>query len=95
VEGAAAGKPVIIRAGWADAITRLGGQVFDLIILDPPYADGAVAEALEAAGTLAGPETRVIVEHASRYAAAAGQAGLRLTRTLKAGDSALSFYEHG
>src|SRR4029078_2190342 len=40
-------KPVIIRAGGADAIARLGGQVFDLIILDPPYADGAVAEALE------------------------------------------------
>jgi len=95
VGAAAGGKPVIIRAGWADAITRLGGQVFDLIILDPPYADGAVAEALEAAGTLAGPEARVIVEHASRYAAAAGQAGLRLTRTVKAGDSALSFYEHG
>ena len=95
VGGAAGGKPVIIRAGWADAITRLDGQVFDLIILDPPYADSAVAEALEGAGTLAGPETRVIVEHASRYAAAAGQAGLRLTRTVKAGDSALSFYEHG
>src|SRR5881275_1933328 len=27
----------IIRAGFADAVTRLGGQVFDLIILDPPY----------------------------------------------------------
>ena len=39
----------IIRAGLAEAGTRLGGQVFDLIILDPPYADTAVAEALAAA----------------------------------------------
>src|SRR5580765_2582154 len=28
----------IIRAGLAEAVTRLAGQVFDLIILDPPYA---------------------------------------------------------
>jgi 16S rRNA (guanine(966)-N(2))-methyltransferase RsmD len=89
-----AAKPVIIRAGLVDAVTRLNGQVFDLIILDPPYAGTAAAEALDAAGPLAGPETRVIVEHASRYAAPAEQAGLRLTRTVKAGDSALLFYEH-
>jgi len=87
-------KPVIIRAGFADAVARLSGQVFDLIILDPPYAHDAAAEALDAAGTLTGRETRVIVEHASRYAAPAERAGLRLTRTAKAGDSALSFYEH-
>jgi 16S rRNA (guanine966-N2)-methyltransferase len=93
--GAGAGeKPVIIRAGLADAVPRLNGQVFDLIILDPPYAVTAAAEALDAAGLLAGRETRVIVEHASRYAAPAGQAGLGLTRTVKAGDSSLSFYEH-
>jgi 16S rRNA (guanine(966)-N(2))-methyltransferase RsmD len=92
--GAGAGvKPVIIRAGLLDAVARLSGQVFDLIILDPPYADTAAAEALDAAGTLAGRETRVIVEHASRYAAPTEEAGLRLTRTVKAGDSMLSFYE--
>jgi 16S rRNA (guanine966-N2)-methyltransferase len=87
-------KPVIIRAGLADAVARLNGQVFDLIILDPPYADTAVAGALDAAGALAGAATRVIVEHASRYPVPAQPAGLRLTRTVKAGDSALSFYEH-
>jgi 16S rRNA (guanine966-N2)-methyltransferase len=86
-------KPVIIRAGLGDAVTRLSGQVFDLIILDPPYADTSAAEALDAAGTLAGSDTRVIVEHASRYPAPAERAGLRLTRAVKAGDSALSFYE--
>jgi 16S rRNA (guanine(966)-N(2))-methyltransferase RsmD len=90
----AAAKPVIIRAGLVDAVARLGGQVFDLIILDPPYADSAAAEALEAAGTLAGRETRVIIEHASRHAAPAERAGLRLTRTVKAGDGSISFYEH-
>jgi 16S rRNA (guanine966-N2)-methyltransferase len=83
----------IIRAGLAEAVARLGGQVFDLIILDPPYADTAVADALGAAQALAGEGTRVVVEHATRHVPPGEQAGLRLTRTVKAGDSALSFYE--
>lgn len=86
-------KPVIIRAGLAEAGTRLDGQVFDLIILDPPYAETAAAEALGAAQALAGGETRVVVEHATRHAPPAAHAGFRLMRTVHAGDSALSFYE--
>ena len=89
----AAAKPVIIRAGLADAVTRLGTQVFDLIILDPPYADTAVAEALGAVQVLAAGGTRLIVEHAARYGPPDEHSGLRLLRTVTAGDSALSFYE--
>ena len=84
----------IIRAGVADAVARLGGQVFDLIILDPPYADTAAAAALDAAGALAAVGTRVVIEHATRHPAPGEHAGLRLTRTVNAGDSAISFYEH-
>lgn len=91
--GEGAVKPVIIRAGLADAVTRLGGQVFDLIILDPPYAHGAADGALDAAGALAAPHTRVVIEHAARYAPPEAHAGLHRTRTVTAGDSALSFYE--
>ena len=86
-------KPVIIRAGLADATARLSGEVFDLIIVDPPYAHDAADLALDAAGSLAGPATRVVVEHAARYPPPAARGGLRLTRTVTAGDSALSFYE--
>ena len=87
---------VIMRAGLADAATRLDGQVFDLIILDPPYGNTAAADALDAAAALvaAGSATRVAVEHATRHPPPAERAGLRLTRTVRAGDSALSFYEH-
>ena len=88
-----AAKPAIIRAGLAEAITRLGGQVFDLIILDPPYAADAAATALDAAGALAAPHTRTVLEHAARHASPDAHAGLRRTRTVTAGDSALSFYE--
>jgi len=37
---------------------------------------------------------RLVVEHARRSVPAASVAGLALTRTLTAGDSALSFYRH-
>ena len=85
---------VIMRAGLADAVARLSGQVFDLIMLDPPYGNTAAAEALDAADAVTSADTRVVVEHATRYAPPAGSSKLRLTRTVKAGDSALSFYEH-
>src|SRR5687767_3837927 len=75
---------VIMRAGLADAVTRLAGQVFDLIILDPPYAHTAVAEALDAVGALASAGARVVVEHATRHPPPAERAGLRLTRTVRA-----------
>jgi 16S rRNA (guanine(966)-N(2))-methyltransferase RsmD len=96
LQGGTLPKPVIIRAGFADAVTELAGGAFDLIVLDPPYAEGAVAEALDAAAALvtAGGGTRVVVEHARRHAAPPERGGLRLIRTVKAGDSALSFYEH-
>jgi 16S rRNA (guanine(966)-N(2))-methyltransferase RsmD len=83
----------IIRACFADAAARLAGAPFDLIIVDPPYAHDAAEAALVAAGAIAEPSTRVVVEHATRYAAPAGAGRLRLRRTVTAGDSALSFYE--
>jgi len=83
----------IIRAGFADAAARLAGAPFDLIIVDPPYAHDAAAEALAVAAGLAGAATRVVVEHAARHAAPDAAGALRLRRTVTAGDSALSFYE--
>ena len=83
----------IIRADFMTAAGRLAGEPFDLIILDPPYAHDAAAAALAAAAPLAGASTRVVVEHATRFAAPAAVDGLQLRRTVKAGDSALSFYD--
>ena len=64
---------------------------FDLVFLDPPYAD----DPGDAVGRLAGavaPGGRLVVEHATRRAVAAEIGPLVRTRTLTAGDSALSFY---
>ena len=91
---ARAGVPeryAIIRAGVADALRRAAGP-FDLVILDPPYAADAAADALDAATAAGGPETRAIVEHARRYAAPPRQGKWTLDRSVTAGDSVLSFY---
>jgi 16S rRNA (guanine(966)-N(2))-methyltransferase RsmD len=86
------GDRAIIRADFADASARLCGESFELIILDPPYSRDAAAAALAAAQPLARPATRVIVEHARRFAPPSEAGALRLLRTVTAGDSALSFY---
>ena len=88
-------KPVIIRAAFAAAVKRLEREVFDVIVLDPPYAEHAAGEALEAALPLFshGAATRLIIEHGTRHTPPSGHSGVRLTRTVTAGDSALSFYE--
>ncbi len=86
------GGHVIIRAGFADAARQLPGAGFDLLVLDPPYAERAADEALAAAAPLAGPDARIVIEHATRHAPPAAPAGLHLRRTVEAGDSALSFY---
>ena len=77
-----------IRSGFAD----LGAERFDLVVLDPPYAPEAAADALDAARAFIAPYGRLVIEHAARHAPPAGQEGARLQRTVKAGDSALSFY---
>jgi len=81
-------RDVIIRTGFA----ALQGASFDVIVLDPPYAPGSAEQALDAAAGLLAPGGRLVVEHAARHAPPAGHGALRLLRTVKAGDSAVSFY---
>ncbi len=82
-------RDAIIRSGFAG----LDGAGFDLIVLDPPYSPDAADSALDAVRDIVTPGTRVVVEHGARYAPPAERNGLRLRRTVKAGDSALSFYD--
>jgi 16S rRNA (guanine966-N2)-methyltransferase len=65
---------------------------FDVIFLDPPYADPITDAAMHAAATWLSPSGLLIVEHAARDPIAA-PAGMRLTRDLRSGDSALAFLE--
>ena len=70
--------------------TDLG--LFDVVFLDPPYAL-AFEDALASAGEKAIPGGVVVLEHARRQAAADRVGWLVRTRTVRSGDSELSFYE--
>jgi 16S rRNA (guanine966-N2)-methyltransferase len=82
----------IIRAGFAGAVRNLE-QPFDLLFLDPPYGQATLTGSLEQAAALVGPGSLLVIEHARRDDAPAELAGLRRTRQLLSGDSALSFYD--
>jgi 16S rRNA (guanine(966)-N(2))-methyltransferase RsmD len=82
----------IIRAAFANAVERLGGA-FDVVFLDPPYGQAELEAAITAASATVTSDGLLVVEHARRDTPPAEAGRLRLTRRLKAGDSALAFYE--
>jgi 16S rRNA (guanine966-N2)-methyltransferase len=83
----------IIRASVARGIEtlRVAGQVFDLVLLDPPY-DLEPARALNGVEALMAPDALLVLEHGRRQPVPAEAGRLRLGRDLKSGDSALAFY---
>jgi 16S rRNA (guanine966-N2)-methyltransferase len=99
---------IIVRAGFAGnggaAVARhkrresarqapLGSLgPFDVIFLDPPYEDRVIDDAMRAAVAWLSPSGLLVVEHAARDPIAE-PSGMRLTRDLKSGDSALAFME--
>ncbi|MBA3949536.1 MAG: 16S rRNA (guanine(966)-N(2))-methyltransferase RsmD [Acidobacteria bacterium] len=84
-----AGAPhAIVRAGFIEAASDHGGPPFDVILLDPPYDDRDLDAAVDAAGAVLSDDGVIVLEHATRVAPPAGA-----VRTVKAGDSSLSFYD--
>ena len=82
----------IIRDVVERALQRsVPGGPFDIIVLDPPYDYAALENAVRDAGSQRASGGIVVLEHASRVTPPA-PAGLALTRTVKSGDSALTFY---
>jgi 16S rRNA (guanine(966)-N(2))-methyltransferase RsmD len=83
---------VIIRDSVERALQRpLAGGPFDIIVLDPPYDYEWLEAAVRDAGAQRAEGGIVILEHAARVTPPA-PSGLTLTRTVKSGDSALTFY---
>ena len=92
-----------------DALTQtavFAGGSFDIVFLDPPYAQRTFEPWLHRAASHLAPGGIVILEHASRLEAPATALGadarsakvadgLAVTRRLRQGDSALTFYEPG
>jgi 16S rRNA (guanine966-N2)-methyltransferase len=90
----------IIRASAARAIEQLvqsAHEPFDIVLLDPPYAPESrpgFDEILAAAGRVLARTGIAVLEHSRRQPAPAACGGLVLSRSLRAGDSVLSFYGH-
>jgi len=90
----------IVASRVAPALARLtrveGGEAgrFDLVLLDPPYADvreAAFPEILAAAASILAEGGVLVLEHASTDAAPAVP-GLTLDRSRRHGDTTLSLY---
>lgn len=88
----AADRCVIIRDAADRALRKpVAGGPFDLVVLDPPYDYDRLADVVLAAASQRAPGARLVLEHGSRVTPPA-PAGLTIARTVKSGDSALTFY---
>ena len=70
-------------------------DLFDLVVIDPPYDIVNLERAVEVAAALVAPGGRLVAEHSRRRASPEAAGLLRRVRLLVAGDSALSFYAEG
>jgi 16S rRNA (guanine966-N2)-methyltransferase len=88
----------IIRASADRAVADLAGarSLFDIVVLDPPYDQPVIgigeAGSGGGVGEIVAPGGVLVLEHARRSTAPDPFGPLARTRTVIAGDSALSFY---
>ena len=70
------------------------GRQYDIIVLDPPYADPDIGTVMEllAGSSMVGDDTVVVLEHARRFAVAPEYGRLRLHKTRCHGDTCLSIF---
>lgn len=86
------GRATIVR-GDAVAWLRDRSEVFDVVVLDPPYDEPAtLVAALEALGDHVAPGGRVVAKHFWRDAPPAGIGLLASERDRRFGETALTFY---
>lgn len=73
------------------------GLAYDIILLDPPYADPNIGRVMETigAGGLINVGTIVVLEHTRRFVAQEQFGRLRLLKSRCHGDTCLSVYEAG
>lgn len=73
--------------------TRVRDARFDLVLIDPPYDVPSLEEVVSRGDAWLADGGRLVLEHSSRRISPETAGSLRRYRVLKAGDSALSFYE--
>jgi 16S rRNA (guanine(966)-N(2))-methyltransferase RsmD len=83
----------IIRADFGRLQRPEGPRPFDVILLDPPYAEPDLDAVLARADQWLVTDGVLVLEHARRRPAPHAAGGLACTRVVHSGDSALSFYQ--
>jgi 16S rRNA (guanine966-N2)-methyltransferase len=83
----------IMRADIGRLPDPFGARRFDLILLDPPYAEPDLEAVVARAGAWLAVDGLLVLEHARRREAPVAAGGLTRTRVVPSGDSALSFYQ--
>ncbi len=83
---------VIIRGRFSGVSVSFAPDAVDLAVLDPPYDDPGLEEAVMATEPFLAPGGLVVLEHARRCAVPAAVGGLARVRDVTSGDSALAFY---
>lgn len=89
-----AGRVEVIRAPVQSALSRLPAGGFDLVFIDPPYADGPDA-ALLGASAVARAGARVVAEHDARRPPPDQVGALTLLDRRSYGDTGVSIYLRG
>ena len=86
-----------MRAPFAGGLETLRSSPafapFEIVLLDPPYAQ-PLDSVVEIAGTVVAPGGLVVLEHARRQPAPAAAPRLVRVREIRSGDSMLSLYEN-
>ena len=77
----------LVRARFLDAAGSNAHERFDVVLLDPPYDDPELNEAVRAGLGILSDDGVLVLEHATRVTPPEGA-----FRTVKSGDSSLSFY---
>lgn len=81
----------VVRGRLPKALSAADGQ-FDVILLDPPYAETDAATTVASLSPRLAPAGTIVYEHASRYNPPERPAGLRLVDRRRYGDSAIALY---
>lgn len=89
------GRYTIERRDARALASPLPAGPFDIVFLDPPYAQPSLDPWVVAAAAHVSTDGVVVLEHASRLEAPTLVERLHLTRRLRQGDSALAFYTPG
>lgn len=81
----------ILHCDWRQALSRLTGQQFDLVLLDPPYAMHDLSEVTLALRPLLAPSALITVEHEAKTMVQVAD-GFDMTDDRRWGIAGVSFF---